>query len=201
MTAASGPGEAEPGAALIASTPPGGVLAAGCNDRAWALARHQSRMWVRCMRGDWWEVEGPSAPRPDAHLLPLIKDETGAAIGWRLWKVRYGVGGAPSLASPVKATPWPRGVLTSNCATCGQCPTAGCACGIYAHITPEDVVLSWRDHTELVAGKVRAWGTVIRHTDGFRAQHVQIDTLYVSSSIATVGGELGLRYDCSIGAW
>jgi len=68
-------------------------------------------------------------------------------------------------------------------------------------MSPEDIVLSWREHTELVAGKVRAWGTVIRHTDGFRAQHVQIDTLYVSSSIAQVGDELGRAYDCNIGPW
>ncbi len=41
---------------------------------------------------------------------------------------------------------------------------------------------------------------MIRHTDGFRAQHAQIDTLYVSSWIAKVGGDqLGRCYDCSIG--
>jgi hypothetical protein len=92
-------------------------------------------------------------------------------------------------------------VLTSSCTTCGDCPTAGCTCGIYAHSGLEDAVLSWLKYPQLVAGKVRAWGTVIRHTDGFRAQHVQIDTLYVSSEIATLGDELGRRYDCTIGRW
>ncbi len=153
------------------------------------------------MLGDWSEVEGPSAPRPDAHAPLLMRDDTGAALGWRLWNVGDGVGKAPTLVSPVRPTPWPRGVLTSSCTTCGNRPTAGCTCGIYAHMSPEDVVLSWREHTEMVAGKVRAWGTVIRHTDGFRAQHVQIDTLYVPSSIAEVGDELGRAYDCNIGPW
>jgi hypothetical protein len=190
------------GVAFIASTPPAGLVAvAHRDDRAWVFARDESRMWVRRMPGDWSEVEGPRAPPPGAELLPLMRDETGAAIGWRLWNVRRGIGETASLVSPVKGTPWSRGVLTSSCPTCGANPTAACTCGMYAHISPEDVVISWRNHTDLVAGKVRAWGTVIRHADGFRAQHVQVDTLYVPSSMVTLGEELGRRYDCSIGPW
>ena len=192
----------DPDTALVVSIAPAGLVGAALGvDRTWAFARHDSRMWVRPMLGDWSEVEGPSAPRPDTHAPSLMRDDTGAALGWRLWNVGYGVGKALRLVSPVRPTPWPRGVLTSSCATCGNRPTAGCTCGIYAHMSPEDVVLTWREHTEMVAGKVRAWGTVIRHTDGFRAQHAQIDTLYVPSSMTEVGDELGRIYDCNIGPW
>jgi hypothetical protein len=193
----------EPGAGLIASTGPGGLVGAAAEygDCAWVLAHHGGRLWGRRMVDDWSEVGGPGAPRQDGDLLPLMRDETGAAVGWRLWSVRDRAGGASSLVSPVKATPWPRGVLTSSCTSCGDRPTAGCTCGIYAHSSLEDAVLSWLKCPELVAGKVRAWGTVIRHTDGFRAQHVQIGTLYVSPEVVPLGDELARRYDCSIGPW
>jgi hypothetical protein len=79
-----------------------------------------------------------------------------------------------------------------------EAPQTGCTCGIYASYQPdyEFPTVDYRG----VSGIVTAWGNIEVHSDGLRAQWVQVEALSVydrwgsrqTEAVTTVAEELGL---------
>ena len=57
-------------------------------------------------------------------------------------------------------------------------PHADCQCGIYAYHRPG--ARAYYGEFEWVEGVVSAWGRVVSHHDGFRAEHARIEALALS---------------------
>jgi hypothetical protein len=98
------------------------------------------------------------------------------AIGYRRWYVS-----APDLwpggSAPVgiRLGPWTPGVNTAQCLAGGRphrAPEPSCTCGLHAlHRVPTHHVHAF------VIGAIAAWGDVMLHRDGFRAEHALIVAL------------------------
>jgi hypothetical protein len=58
-----------------------------------------------------------------------------------------------------------------------ESPHAECQCGIYAYHTPGP--RSWFGEAYWCEGVVSAWGRVVVHGDGFRAQFARVEALAV----------------------
>ena len=54
-------------------------------------------------------------------------------------------------------------------------PHADCQCGIYAYHTPGP--RSWFGEAYWCEGVVSAWGRLVVHQDGFRAEHARVEAL------------------------
>jgi hypothetical protein len=56
-------------------------------------------------------------------------------------------------------------------------PHEACQCGIYAYHTPGP--RSWFGEAHWCEGVVSAWGRLVVHADGFRAEHARVEALAV----------------------
>ena len=61
-------------------------------------------------------------------------------------------------------------------------PHEACQCGIYAYHTPGP--RSWFGEAYWCEGVVSAWGRLVVHEDGFRAEHARVEAVAVPSSAA-----------------
>ncbi len=128
----------------------------------------------------------------------LTRDDTGAVLGWRLWELAVNGQGA-ALRSPLRKMVWPRGVVVAACASCGPLPSESCRCGIYAYNELFDAVAEWRHQPNLIIGRVRCWGRVLRHESGFRAQRAQPVLLHLGTvATETERRALSARYGCEV---
>ena len=151
---------------------------------------------VRRADGPWVRVVSPSSDAIDRN--GLATDDTGAVRAWRLWSLIIDADGV-ALGSPVRATVWPRGVITSTCHRCGTTPHGACTCGIYAFTDASSALEAWRHAPQLVFGELRCWGRIVRHETGVRAQHAQPVRLHLGA----IGSEvermtLSARYGCDV---
>lgn len=62
-----------------------------------------------------------------------------------------------------------------------ESPHAECQCGIYAYHTPGP--RSWFGEAYWCEGVVSAWGRLVVHGDGFRAQHARVEAIAVPEGI------------------
>lgn len=127
----------------------------------------------------------------------------GEVVGWRAWRLKpwrlkplcadppvsllYGV-------TQMSYTPWPadrtmtavctRSLTTFAAYRAGRdtihdeaAPVVDCTCGVYARATPARVMREYQGQAvmgEAVIGRVRLWGRVIEHEDGYRAEHARV---------------------------
>lgn len=103
-------------------------------------------------------------------------DLTEKVIGFRTWRLEEGVLRPANDGLP----PWTLGVNSASCLTevfggverGHEVPDRECECGLYAYHSPEAAVSRYFDD-ESILGAVTAWGSVMVHRDGFRAEHAQ----------------------------
>ncbi len=130
----------------------------------------------------------------------------GEVLGWRAWRLKPLCAVPPVdphllfSATAMSETPWPADrTMTAVCrrtitfaafayygANRGAnhdevAPAMDCTCGVYARATPERVMREYyKGATQggmAVIGRVRLWGRVIEHEDGYRAQCARVDML------------------------
>ena len=146
------------------------------------------------------------------------RDETGALLGWRGWCVeaqRQGDGSTQGrLRAPVTWRWWPRGVTSAQCLRHRDhvAPAPGCGCGIYAFNEPSPLVEEideGRLSRPAAIGLVRGWGRVALHDLGWRAQYVQVLSLFVTAAHPDRIDEMSSYYEvpvlefssCNNGGW
>ena len=64
-------------------------------------------------------------------------------------------------------------------------PHEACQCGIYAYDTPGP--RSWFGEAHWCEGVVSAWGRVVVHLDGFRAEHARVEALAIPAGLSRFG--------------
>ena len=64
-------------------------------------------------------------------------------------------------------------------------PHEACQCGIYAYHTPGP--RSWFGEAYWCEGVVSAWGRLVVHVDGFRAEHARVEALAVPDPLPRIG--------------
>jgi hypothetical protein len=135
---------------------------------------------------------------------PLV---AGELVGLRTWPAVRG-GRLRALAFSVM---WPDGGRPLE-ATClkkhsHRAPATNCSCGIYAwHPRPQaalEVFEAASAHDEAVAGLVAAWGHVVVHASGIRAQYARptaflLPTPSLAGSYARRVRTLAARYDAEV---
>jgi hypothetical protein len=66
-----------------------------------------------------------------------------------------------------------------------ESPHADCQCGIYAYHTPG--ARSWFGEAYWCEGVVSAWGRLVVHNDGFRAEHAAVEALAIPDGLDLAG--------------
>jgi hypothetical protein len=113
-------------------------------------------------------------------------DLVAAVAAFRSWRL---AGGA--LMSPFIPCRWEGRVMHATCFDANRVLTRGvgwlaehhespherCQCGIYAYHTPGP--RSWFGEAYWCEGVVSAWGRLVVHADGFRAEHARVEALTV----------------------
>lgn len=110
--------------------------------------------------------------------------EDAPLIGYRCWRVDAHGMLLPQIRLLQHGDPWAAGTASATCMRiqrgavddrgeplAHEAPCWGCLCGIYAlHEFPQAQVYQ----PNLVRGVVKAWGRVIEHERGFRAQYARV---------------------------
>lgn len=141
----------------------------------------------------------PGLPPPDD--IPVI--------GWRVWRIHpTGLCSAvlPSrwdvvTAADCKSSSGLRGILRCDVPVGGRVPHVGGRCGLYAKWSAD----AWRrDITtrHQVIGVIKAWGRIIEHENGFRAEYAQpvllcYDPAYMAPSAVNLLPRLA-KYECPL---
>jgi hypothetical protein len=113
-------------------------------------------------------------------------DLVATVAAFRSWRL---AGGA--LMSPFIPCRWEGRVMHATCFDANRVLTRGvgwlaephpspderCQCGIYAYHTPGP--RSWFGEAYWCEGVVSAWGRLVVHADGFRAEHARVEALAV----------------------
>jgi len=111
-------------------------------------------------------------------------DLIGPVVGFRAWRLVDG-----RLLSPYIPCRWEGRTMHAECWPANRSltkgrgwlnephpvPHADCQCGIYAYHQPG--ARSYYGEFEWVEGVVTAWGRIVTHRDGLRAEHARIETL------------------------
>jgi hypothetical protein len=66
-----------------------------------------------------------------------------------------------------------------------ESPHEACQCGIYAYDTPGP--RSWFGEAYWCEGVVSAWGRLVVHMDGFRAEHTRVEALAIPDGLQRFG--------------
>jgi hypothetical protein len=121
-------------------------------------------------------------------------DLAAPVVAFRSWRLAGG-----RLMSPFIPCRWQGRVMRATCFDANRARTRGvgwldaphdspdeaCQCGIYAYHTPGP--RSWFGEAYWCEGVVSAWGRVVVHLDGFRAEHARVEALAVPDGLATPG--------------
>jgi len=121
-------------------------------------------------------------------------DLAAAVVAFRSWRLAGG-----RLMSPFIPCRWQDRVLHAACYDANRRLTRGvgwldephdspheaCQCGIYAYHTPGP--RSWFGEAYWCEGVVSAWGRLVVHGDGFRAEHARVEALAAPSSAVAYG--------------
>jgi hypothetical protein len=113
-------------------------------------------------------------------------DLAAAVVAFRSWRLA-----GDQLVSPFIPCRWEGRVMHAACYDANRTLTRGvgwldephespheaCQCGIYAYHAPGP--RSWFGEAYWCEGVVSAWGRLIVHSDGFRAQHAAVEALAV----------------------
>jgi hypothetical protein len=121
-------------------------------------------------------------------------DLAGAVAAFRSWRLAGG-----RLMSPFIPCRWQDRVMHAACFDANRVLTRGvgwlaephrspheaCQCGIYAYHTPGPH--SWFGEAYWCEGVVSAWGRLVVHPDGFRAEHARVEALAVPDGLERGG--------------
>jgi hypothetical protein len=127
-------------------------------------------------------------------------DLAAAVVAFRSWRLAGG-----RLMSPFIPCRWRGRVLHAACFDANRLLTRGvgwldqphgspheaCQCGIYAYHTPGP--RSWFGEAYWCEGVVSAWGRLVVHADGFRAEHVRVEALAVPDHVHPIGAAQAQR--------
>ena len=136
----------------------------------------------------------------------VVPDLIEPISGYRSWTVRVHPSGEPRLCSPFRRHAWtPREAHRARCGVTNwtspigirpartappahDAPAAGCTCGVHAWRSRSASLMDAADTRGLraVSGEVAMWGTVLRHTRGYRAE--QAYPLALTVHAATTDG-------------
>ena len=126
--------------------------------------------------------------------MSAAPDLAAAVVAFRSWRLAGG-----RLMSPFIPCRWQGRVMDAACFDANRRLTRGvgwlagphespheaCQCGIYAYHTPGP--RSWFGEAYWCEGVVSAWGRVVVHGEGFRAEHVRVEALAVPERLVRVG--------------
>jgi hypothetical protein len=121
-------------------------------------------------------------------------DLAAAVVAFRSWRLASG-----RLMSPFIPCRWAGPVMHAACFDANRGLTRGvgwldephaspheaCQCGIYAYHTPGP--RSWFGEAYWCEGVVSAWGRLVVHGDGFRAEHARVEALAVPDGLERAG--------------
>jgi hypothetical protein len=133
-------------------------------------------------------------------------DLAAAVVAFRSWRLAGG-----RLMSPFIPCRWKGRVMHAACYDANRSLTRGvgwldephdspheaCQCGIYAYHTPGP--RSWFGEAYWCEGVVSAWGRIVVHNDGFRAEHAQVEALAVPGDLERPGAAQVHRAAAEIG--
>jgi hypothetical protein len=123
-------------------------------------------------------------------------DLAAPVVAFRSWRLAGG-----RLMSPFIPCRWDGRVMRATCFDANRSLTRGvgwldephdspheaCQCGIYAYHTPGP--RSWFGEAYWCEGVVSAWGRLVVHPDGFRAEHARVEALAVPDPLPRLGAE------------
>ncbi len=121
-------------------------------------------------------------------------DLAAAVVAFRSWRLA-----GERLMSPFIPCRWQHRVMHAACFDANRRLTRGvgwldgphespheaCQCGIYAYHTPGP--RSWFGEAYWCEGVVSAWGRLVVHNDGFRAEHARVEALAVPPGLRAFG--------------
>jgi hypothetical protein len=121
-------------------------------------------------------------------------DLAAEVVAFRSWRLAGG-----RLMSPFIPCRWEDRVMHAACFDANRILTRGvgwlaephrspheaCQCGIYAYHAPGP--RSWFGEAYWCEGVVAAWGRLVVHPDGFRAEHARVEALAVPDGLERVG--------------
>jgi hypothetical protein len=123
---------------------------------------------------------------PGREVVTGAPDLAAAVVAFRSWRLA-----GDRLMSPFIPCRWAGRVMHAACFDANRGLTRGvgwleqphespheaCQCGIYAYHTPGP--RSWFGEAYWCEGVVSAWGRLVVHGDGFRAEHARVEALAV----------------------
>jgi hypothetical protein len=121
-------------------------------------------------------------------------DLAAPVVAFRSWRLAGGL-----LISPFIPCRWEGRVMHAACYDANRgltrgvgwlaephdSPHPGCQCGIYAYHTPGP--RSWFGEAYWCEGIVSAWGRLVVHGDGFRAEHARVEALAIPDGLDRFG--------------
>ena len=127
-------------------------------------------------------------------MTSTAPDLAAPIVAFRSWRLANGL-----LMSPFIPCRWEGRVMHAACFDANRTLTRGvgwldgphdsphpeCQCGIYAYHTPGP--RSWFGEAWWCEGVVAAWGRVVVHGDGLRAQHARLEALAVPDDLERAG--------------
>jgi hypothetical protein len=133
-------------------------------------------------------------------------DLAAAILAFRSWRLAAG-----RLMSPFIPCRWEGREMHATCFDANRSLTRGvgwldrphaspdeaCQCGIYAYHTPGP--RSWFGEAYWCEGVVSAWGRVVVHADGLRAEHARVEALAVPEPLGRLGAEQVERAAAALG--
>ena len=168
--------------------------AAVTHDRGRAAGGPRARAGRAAARGpaDRTATAGARGARPQA--VTEAPDLARAVVAFRSWRLA-----GERLMSPFIPCRWQDRVMHAACFDANRRLTRGvgwlaephdspheaCQCGIYAYHTPGP--RSWFGEAYWCEGVVSAWGRLVVHGDGFRAQHARVEALAVPDNVVAYG--------------
>ena len=126
--------------------------------------------------------------------MTAAPDLAAEVVAFRSWRLA-----GERLMSPFIPCRWQARVMDATCFDANRRLTRGvgwldephespheaCQCGIYAYHTPGP--RSWFGEAYWCEGVVSAWGRLVVHHDGFRAEHARVEALAVPPGLQPFG--------------
>lgn len=119
----------------------------------------------------------------------VVPDQLDPVVGWRSWQVAIH-NGWPCLQACTRHILWLPGQRmeavceigfgdASEFTRCDKnlCPCTSCTCGLYATWQPDHILAA------KVYGQINAWGRVVKHERGFRAQYAYPKILFAPAEL------------------
>jgi hypothetical protein len=133
-------------------------------------------------------------------------DLAAPVVAFRSWRLA-----GERLMSPFIPCRWQGAVMHATCYDANRRLTRGvgwldaphssphedCQCGIYAYHSPGP--RSWFGEAYWCEGVVSAWGRLVVHGDGFRAEHARVEALAVPAALTRFGAEQVGRVGAALG--